>query len=135
MGQCYYQTSQARQIESPAPSICYLFRVCWPGKSHIPLPKTGDYFQCFCHPLKTDSMSLLMNAPHTSVIEHGEMKLVLTWKPHPHGQLSQCWKVLSTVTKEKCNHKSHLPVNPVSYNNGQPVKTNPLEQYRSTTII
>lgn len=118
----------SKQIESPAPRICLLFRVCWPVKSHIPLPKIIDYFQCFYHPLKTDSMGLLMNAPHTSVIEHGEMKLVLAWKPHPYGQLSQYWKVLSPVRREKCNHKSHLPVNPVSYNNGQPVKTNPVEQ-------
>lgn len=118
----------SKQIESPAPRIGYLFRVCWPVKSHIPLPKTRDHFHASSHPLKTDSTNLLMNAPHTSVIEHGEMKLILAWKPHPYGQLSQCWKVLCTVTEEKCNHKSYLPVNPVSYNNGQPVKTSPLEQ-------
>lgn len=36
------------------------------------------------YPLELDSETLLLKKPHTLVIEHGEIKLVLSWKLHPY---------------------------------------------------
>lgn len=60
-------------------------------------------------------------------MEHGEIKLTPTWKPHPYGKTFIVMEGDIHFTKGK-NHQSYSAINSMNYNNYWPGKICPLVQ-------
>lgn len=72
--------------------ICYKYNTPKPGSifyshqlkgSYKPSNITG-YSNAIAYPLQPDRKTLLLKTSYIYVIKHGEIELVLNWKPHPY---------------------------------------------------
>lgn len=73
------------------------------------------------YPLELDSKILLLKILHSWVIEHREIKLILTWKLHPFWLAFMVLEgAMNAIKGEK--QLSYPTVNPMSYSKEQPGK-------------
>lgn len=69
------------------------------------------------YPSEHYGKTLLFKTPHTRVIEHEDIKVVLTWKLHPYWVAFIVLKGTVQLPEEKTSHQSSPAVSSSSYNN------------------
>lgn len=70
------------------------------------------------YPPELDGKNLSLQTSQTGVIEHGQIKLVLTWKPHPFQVAFRVLEnALSMLPEQKSNYQSYPAMTPASHNN------------------
>lgn len=111
-------------MKFPILGIGYIFLSCWPKVSHRTHPPSQrKRLQTIANAIGYSlQLDLLLKSPHTCGIEHGEILMILIWKPHPFWLVVIVIEGVMLLPEEKSNHRSHTAMNPESYYKDLPAR-------------